>query len=87
MQVLRKMQPEDGGYLEAAPLTAFVSMCLAESGFGEHEVTQQCAKFLVDTVREDGAWSIDTNLSGWVTSLAAKVIKLTINNEGLRTGQ
>ncbi len=83
MRVLRKMQPEDGGYLEAAPLTAFVSMCLAESGFREHEVTQQCAKFLVDTVREDGAWSIDTNLSGWVTSLAAKVIKLTINNEQL----
>lgn len=72
MRVLVKMQPEDGGYLEAAPLTAFVSMCLAEGGFREHEVTQKCAQFLVDTVREDGSWPIDTNLSGWVTSLAAK---------------
>ena len=80
MRVLRRMQPTDGGYLEAAPLTAFVSMCLAESGFREHEVTQQCAKFLVETVREDGAWSIDTNLSGWVTSLASKTLPCTIDH-------
>jgi squalene-hopene/tetraprenyl-beta-curcumene cyclase len=73
MQVLQRMQPADGGFLEAAPLTAFVSMCLAEGGFRKHEVTQCCAKFLIDTVREDGSWPIDTNLSGWVTSLAGKV--------------
>jgi squalene-hopene/tetraprenyl-beta-curcumene cyclase len=74
MRVLLHMQPTDGGYLEAAPLTAFVSMCLAEGGFREHEVTQRCAQFLIDTVRADGSWPIDTNLSGWVTSLAAKVL-------------
>lgn len=74
MRVLQRMQPADGGFLEAAPLTAFVSMCLAEGGFREHEVTQRCAKFFIDTVREDGSWPIDTNLSGWVTSLAAKVL-------------
>ena len=73
MRVLERMQPTDGGYLEAAPLTAFVSMCLAEGGFREHEVTRNCAKFLVDTIREDGAWPIDTNLSGWVTSLTGKI--------------
>ena len=77
MRVLEKMQPADGGFLEAAPLTAFVSMCLAEGGFRQHEVTQRCATFLHDTVREDGAWPIDTNLSGWVTSLAAKVMELS----------
>ena len=75
MRVLLRMQPADGGFLEAAPLTAFVSMCLAESGFREHEVTQHCARFLIDTVRPDGSWPIDTNLSGWVTSLAAKVLR------------
>lgn len=74
MRVLLRMQPADGGYLEAAPLTAFVSMCLAEGGFREHEVTQRCAQFLIDTVREDGSWPIDTNLSGWVTSLAGKIL-------------
>ena len=74
MRVLVSMQPVDGGFLEAAPLTAFVSMCLAEGGFREHEVTQACARFLIITVREDGSWPIDTNLSGWLTSLAAKVL-------------
>ncbi|MBR6035434.1 MAG: squalene--hopene cyclase [Bacteroidaceae bacterium] len=85
MRVLLRMQPADGGFLEAAPLTAFVSMCLAAGGFREHEVTQRCAKFLIDTVREDGSWPIDTNLSGWVTSLAAKVLPLdqlsTLNSQ------
>ena len=76
MRVLLRMQPADGGFLEAAPLTAFVSMCLAAGGFREHEVTRRCAKFLIDTVREDGSWPIDTNLSGWVTSLAAKILPL-----------
>ena len=74
MRVLLRMQPEDGGFLEAAPLTAFVGMCLAEGGFRQHEVTQRCAQFLIDTIREDGSWPIDTNLSGWLTSLAAKVL-------------
>ena len=76
MRVLHRMQPADGGFLEAAPLTAFVSMCLAAGGFREHEVTRRCAKFLIDTVREDGSWPIDTDLSGWVTSLAAKILPL-----------
>ncbi len=74
LKVMERMQPADGGFLEAAPLTAFVSMCLAESGLKEHPVTQRCAQFLVDTVREDGAWPIDTNLACWVTSLAGKVL-------------
>lgn len=76
MRVLLRMQPSDGGFLEAAPLTAFVSMCLAESGFRDHEVTQRCARFLIETVRVDGSWPIDTNLSGWLTSLAAKVLPM-----------
>ena len=74
MRVLQRMQPADGGFLEAAPLTAFVSMCLAEGTFRRHEVTQRCASFLVATVRDDGSWPIDTNLSAWLTSLAAKVL-------------
>ncbi len=74
LRVLTRMQPRDGGFLEAAPLTAFVSMCMAEGGYRTHVVTQQCARFLADTVREDGSWPIDTNLAGWVTSLATKVL-------------
>lgn len=65
------LQPEDGGFLEAAPLTAFVSMCLSAAGYREHEVTCRAASFLTATQREDGAWPIDTDLAGWVTSLAS----------------
>ena len=74
LRVLSRLQPGDGGFLEAAPLTAFVSMCLAEAGLREHPVTQASAQFLRDTVRNDGAWPIDTNLAGWVTSLAARAL-------------
>ena len=63
MRVLLSMQPADGGFLEAAPLTAFVGMCLADGGFLHHDATQRCAHFLIDTVRSDGSWPIDTNLS------------------------
>ncbi|MBR3454863.1 MAG: squalene--hopene cyclase [Bacteroidaceae bacterium] len=74
LKVLTTLQPEDGGFLEAAPLTAFVSMCLSEAGLRDHVVTTKCAQFLRDTLREDGAWPIDTNLAGWVTSLSARAI-------------
>lgn len=74
LRVLTTLQPEDGGFLEAAPLTAFVSMCMAEAGLKEHPVTHRCAQFLHQTQREDGAWSIDTNLAGWVTSLSCRAL-------------
>lgn len=74
LKVLVKLQPADGGFLEAAPLTAFVSMCMAQAGYRNHVVTQKAAQFLVDTVREDGAWPIDTDLSGWVTSLSIRAL-------------
>lgn len=74
LKVLEKLQPDDGGFLEAAPLTAFVGMCMSGAGFNEHEVTQKAAKFLVDTVREDGAWPIDTDLACWVTSLSLRAL-------------
>jgi len=33
LALLRRIQPESGGYLEAIPLTAFVCLCLIESGY------------------------------------------------------
>ena len=74
LRVLTTLQPEDGGFLEAAPLTAFVSMCMAEAGLKEHPVTHHCAQFLRSSLRQDGAWPIDTNLAGWVTSLSSRAI-------------
>ncbi len=74
LKVLTRLQPEDGGFLEAAPLTAFVSMCMSGAGYREHSVTQKAAQFLVNTVRADGSWPIDTDLSGWLTSLSIRVL-------------
>ena len=74
LKVLVKLQPADGGFLEAAPLTAFVGMCMSGAGFKDHVVTQKAAQFLVETVREDGAWPIDTDLASWVTSLSLRAL-------------
>jgi squalene-hopene/tetraprenyl-beta-curcumene cyclase len=68
------MQPDSGGYLEAAPLTSFVVMSLAATGRAEHAVTQQGVKFLLDSVRPDGSWPIDTNLATWATTLAINAL-------------
>ena len=70
LDILQKIQPESGGYIEAMPLTGFVAMSLIGAGYGNHPVTQSCLRFLENTVREDGSWPIDVNLSTWLTSLA-----------------
>jgi squalene-hopene/tetraprenyl-beta-curcumene cyclase len=68
--VLREMQPESGGYLEATPLTSFVVMSLAAAGETEHPVVAAGVRFLLASIRRDGSWPIDTNLATWVTTLA-----------------
>ncbi len=75
LELLRKIQPESGGYLEAIPLTAFVCLCLIESGFRDLEVVRDGMAFLKRTQRKDGSWPIDIDLSTWVTTLAVKSIK------------
>jgi squalene-hopene/tetraprenyl-beta-curcumene cyclase len=74
LRVLEDIQPERGGFLEAAPLTGFVLMSLVGAGFGEHPVAQKCAQFLKTTQREDGSWPIDTHLTAWLTSLSVSVL-------------
>ena len=75
LQVLTAIQPINGGFLEATPLTSFVTMSLAAMGLGSHIVAQRGAQFLVDSVRPDGSWPIDTNLATWVTTLAIKGLR------------
>jgi squalene-hopene/tetraprenyl-beta-curcumene cyclase len=74
LDVLRGIQPENGGFLEAAPLTAFVVMSLAASGEKENVVVLKGVEFLVRSVREDGSWPIDTNLATWVTTLSVNAL-------------
>ncbi len=75
LNILQEIQPESGGFLEAAPLPGFVGMSLVGAGFGDHPVVQSCFRFLENTVREDGSWPIDINLSTWVTALSARVLQ------------
>ena len=74
LRVLESVQPGNGGFLEAAPLTSFVAMSLSGCGLAEHAVTRRAIDFLVDTVRADGSWPIDTNLATWVTTLAVNAL-------------
>lgn len=74
-RLLETIQPDGGGFLEAAPLTSFVTMALASSGQKGHPVVARAVDFLERSVRPDGSWPIDTNLATWVTSLAVKALR------------
>ena len=74
LRKLEKIVPESGGFLEAIPLTAFVSMCLISSGFGNNPVKVKGLMFLRSQQRADGSWPIDTDLSTWVTTLSVKAL-------------
>ena len=74
MRILESIQPASGGFLEAAPLTCFVTMSLAGSGLADHPVTRRGVAFLTATVREDGSWPIDTNLATWLTTLSINAL-------------
>jgi squalene-hopene/tetraprenyl-beta-curcumene cyclase len=73
--LLRAMQPESGGYLEATPLTSFVVMSLAGMGKTDSPVVKEGVRFLVESMRDDGGWPIDTNLSTWVTTLSITALE------------
>ncbi|HSI64360.1 MAG TPA: prenyltransferase/squalene oxidase repeat-containing protein, partial [Candidatus Saccharimonadia bacterium] len=72
--MLETLQPSSGGYLEATPLTSFVTMALASSGDKNHPCVPAAVEFLLRSEREDGSWPIDTNLATWGTTLAVKAL-------------
>jgi len=71
---LARIQPDNGGFLEAITLTSFVVMSLVEAGHRDNIVTSKGVDFIRDTVREDGSWPIDTNLATWVTTLSVNAL-------------
>lgn len=73
-RLLCEIQPESGGFLEAAPLTSFVTMALVAAGEKDHPVARNGVRFLLETVRPDGSWPIDTNLATWATTLSVKAL-------------
>lgn len=74
LRKLHEIQPETGGYLEATPLTSFVCMSLIVAGQTPCDVVTNGVRFLVNSVREDGSWPIDTNLATWVSTLAVNAL-------------
>ncbi len=80
LNVLSRMQPASGGYLEAVPLTSFVSMALIKSQRANHSVVKNGIRFIVssfETESEDGtlgSWPIDTNLATWSTTLSINAL-------------
>jgi squalene-hopene/tetraprenyl-beta-curcumene cyclase len=79
LKKLIAIQPENGGFLEAAPLTSFVTMSLAAMGLVDHPVVQKGLAFLLDSARPDGSWPIDTNLATWTTTLSVNALEGTIS--------
>ena len=71
---LSGLVPESGGFLEAIPLTAFVSMCLIKSDLEDNCIVEKGISFLDNQQRDDGSWPIDTDLSTWVTTLCVKAL-------------
>lgn len=74
LAVVEAKQPASGGFLEAAPLTSFVVMALSATNRAEHPVVERGVRFLIDSVRPDGSWPIDTNLATWVTTLSLNAL-------------
>jgi squalene-hopene/tetraprenyl-beta-curcumene cyclase len=78
LKVLRRIQPTTGGYLEATPLTSFVVLALSSirrrRSEPEAQVLSEGVRFIVNSVRADGSWPIDTNLATWVTTLSVNAL-------------
>lgn len=86
LDVLSNMQPQSGGYLEAAPLTSFVVMSLAAAGHTRHPVVELGCRFLEESARADGSWPIDTNLATWVTTLSVSALAAARELERIDVG-
>lgn len=74
LEKLRRIQPENGGFLEATPLTSFTAMTLGSVYGADQPVVSKCLEFIRQSQRPDGSWPIDTNLSVWITTGAISAL-------------
>ncbi len=74
LRILQALQPSDGGFLEATPLTSFVAMSLVGAGETDHQVVTRALGFVRASVRPDGSWPVDTHLATWVTTLSVNAL-------------
>ncbi|CAN5889431.1 prenyltransferase/squalene oxidase repeat-containing protein [soil metagenome] len=85
--MLKTLQPSTGGYLEATPLTSFVTMALASADEKYHPCVPGAVEFLKASQRKDGSWPIDTNLATWATTLSVKALVARHSNVERIDGQ
>jgi squalene-hopene/tetraprenyl-beta-curcumene cyclase len=83
LDLLEEIQPSSGGFLEATPLTSFVTLSLASAGRVDHPVTRKAIEFLARSMTDDGSWPIDTDLATWVTTLSVNALS---TGRGLESG-
>ena len=74
LKKLTQIQPINGGFLEAVPLTAFVVSSLASKGLAAHEVVHKGVEFIIGSQRADGSFPIDTDLAIWLTTLSVNAL-------------
>jgi squalene-hopene/tetraprenyl-beta-curcumene cyclase len=93
LSVLEKIQPADGGFLEATPLTSFVTMSLAGSGQVNHPVTQRglsfCGARRVRTAvgRSTQTWPLGSrHFRSMPSDPAARKGSLPASEDGFATG-
>ncbi|MBL8855257.1 MAG: squalene--hopene cyclase [Planctomycetaceae bacterium] len=75
MRILQEIQPASGGFLEATPLTSFVTLGLLRAGLASNPVVSAGLAFLDQSCRDDGSWPIDTNLATWATTLSIGALR------------
>lgn len=81
--IAERMQPSNGGYEEATPLTGFVTMSLACAGEEDTPLIRKAVSFLMSSVREDGSWPIDTDLATWLTNLSIPALDERVRDDAL----
>ncbi len=74
LRLLEQIQPVNGAFLEAVPLSSFVCMALANSSLCDSPVARKAADFLVASQRVDGSWPVDSDLATWLTTLAVDAL-------------
>ncbi|MGC8743391.1 MAG: prenyltransferase/squalene oxidase repeat-containing protein [Verrucomicrobiia bacterium] len=74
LELVNNIQPENGGFLEAIPLTSFVTMALVCAGEDQSPIVNRAIKFIVSSARADGSWAIDSDLATWLTTLSINAL-------------
>lgn len=73
-ELLRRLQPAHGGFLESPVCTSLVITGLVAGGFRDSIEMENSANFLLQGQRGDGSWPIVTNLSVWNTTLSLRTL-------------